>query len=224
MVPFCKQHKLQEMETELHEQGYPIRDIDWDGLSARVADHYSWIRRHLSNPEEESSKYRRELERNGKQLKAKGADFEVPVPGYYGMRGAEIIRQAIFDRFLTLLEKSGKTDKLILKVGVPNYVNAVLVPEVSVRLVMTDMRLDDYARARSVIRDTAGYGMLKNDVRDKVRDDHDEDGNGDEESELDEEYTQKRRKVAVHDRQVEVYDLDSEGDSLVEDYASEGSE
>jgi hypothetical protein len=68
--------------------------------------------------------------------------------------------------------------------------------------------------------------MLKNDVRDKVRDDHDGDGDGDgdEESELDEVYTQKRRKVAVHDRQVEVYDLDSEGDSLVEDYASEGSE
>jgi hypothetical protein len=212
------------METELHEQGYPIRDIDWDGLSARVADHYSWIRRHLSNPEEESSKYRRELERNDKQLKAKGADFEVPVPGYYGMRGAEIIRQAIFDRFLPLLEKSGKTDKLIIKVGVPNYVNAVLVPEVSVRLVMTDMCLDDYARARGVIRDTAGYGMLKNDVRDKVRDDHDEDGDGDEESELDDVYTQKRRKVAVHDRQVEIYDLDSEGDSLVEDHASEGSE
>ena len=60
------------------------------------------------------------------------------------------------------LKQELKRDKAVRAAGVGGYVNAVLVPELAVRLVMEDMDLADEQRARDVLSESSNVGILLN--------------------------------------------------------------
>ena len=66
------------------------------------------------------------------------------------------------------------SDKLISSAGVAGYVQAVLAPELAVRLVMEDLGLDEEG-ARGVLRDSKEVGELLWEEEDEIIVDVDED-------------------------------------------------
>ena len=73
----------------------------------------------------------------------------------------------IMTRFASKLRRLSTSDKLISSGGVSGYVQAVLVPELAVLLVMDDMSIDQ-EKAREMIRDSAEIGNLVNEEEDEV--------------------------------------------------------
>ena len=67
-------------------------------------------------------------------------------------------------RFARKLRRLAASDKLIASGGVSRYVQAVLVPELAVRLIRDDMKLDDddEEKAREVLRESGEIGNLLN--------------------------------------------------------------
>lgn len=73
----------------------------------------------------------------------------------------------IMSRFARKLRRLAASDKLISTGGVSRYVQAVLVPELAVFLIMDDMKADEEG-AREVLRDSVDIGNLLNDEEDEI--------------------------------------------------------
>ena len=73
----------------------------------------------------------------------------------------------IMTSFAPQIRRLAASDKLIALAGVAGYVQAVLAPELAVRLVMEDMRVDE-DEARVVLRASAEIGNLLNEEEDEV--------------------------------------------------------
>ncbi len=73
----------------------------------------------------------------------------------------------IMSRFASKLRRLAASDKLISSAGVSRYVQAVLVPELAVLLVMDDMKIDE-EKAREVLRDSVEIGNLLNEEEDEI--------------------------------------------------------
>ena len=73
----------------------------------------------------------------------------------------------IMSRFSSKLRRMAASDKLISCGGVSRYVQAVLVPELAVFLVMDDMSVDE-EEARGVLRDSIDMGNLLNEEEDEI--------------------------------------------------------
>lgn len=73
----------------------------------------------------------------------------------------------IMSRFAGKLRRLATSDKLISSGGVSRYVQAVLIPELAVLLVMDDMRVDE-EKAREVLRDSIDIGNLLNEEEDEI--------------------------------------------------------
>ena len=70
-------------------------------------------------------------------------------------------------RFSSKLRRLAASDKLISSGGVSRYVQAVLVPEMAVLLVMDDMNVDE-DKARKALRDSVDLGNLLNEEEDEI--------------------------------------------------------
>lgn len=70
-------------------------------------------------------------------------------------------------RFARKLRRLAALDKLISSGGVSRYVQAVLVPEMAVLLVMDDMKVDE-EKGREVLRDSVDIGNLLNEEEDEI--------------------------------------------------------
>lgn len=70
-------------------------------------------------------------------------------------------------KFNSKIRRLAASDKLISSGGVSRYVQAVLVPELAVLLVMDDMKVDE-EKAREVIRDSVDIGNLLNEEEDEM--------------------------------------------------------
>ena len=73
----------------------------------------------------------------------------------------------IMSRFASKLRRLAASDKLVSSGGVTRYVQAVLVPELAVLLVMDDMKADE-EKAREVLRDSVDIGNLLNEEEDEI--------------------------------------------------------
>lgn len=73
----------------------------------------------------------------------------------------------IVSKFNSKIRRLAASDKLISSGGVSRYVQAVLVPELAVLLVMDDMKVDE-EKAREVIRDSVDIGNLLNEEEDEM--------------------------------------------------------
>ena len=165
---FCHEHKLRDAERVREKMQYPI--VDWLTLmDDRIPKHIPQLSGILTRSLQ--SYYRNRLEvameeakasRKGLQRYLKEGVVEVAKYGYYGPKGARIMGHAITTHMSSTLKRQLKVDKVARAAGVGGYVNAVLVPELAVRLVMEDMDLKNEQQARDVLCESSNLGTLLN--------------------------------------------------------------
>ncbi|PYH43293.1 RTC4 family protein [Aspergillus saccharolyticus JOP 1030-1] len=168
---FCESHKHTAVEREWREKGYPT--INWEAFEQRIEPHLESLDRILEP--ESSSFYRNILDTKLKSGEAKnfrldmhGEGLEDISCGYYGTRGATKMLERIMVRYARKLRRLGSEDQIVNTAGVAGYAQAVLVPELAMRLVKEDMKVDD-DQARQILRDSMELGEAMNpELSDKI--------------------------------------------------------
>lgn len=166
---FCTHHKQATAKEVWKQRNYP--DIDWNGLELRLKNHHDFLRKLLSG--EAPSALREEYAANqkGRKKTVRGLQKDSShkpkgtSAGYYGPRGEHAITQHLLGAFNEELRAQSSRDVSMASSGVAGgvsgYVQAVLVPELAVRLVEEDLGVDG-ERARGVLDESAEVGMLLN--------------------------------------------------------------
>ena len=164
---FCRSHRSREAESVRKACSYPV--IDWQVLSLeRIPTQIPHLKQVLRR--EAKCSYLDQLE--AKVMKAKGnrkairqylteGVLDIAKAGYYGPRGTGIMMDSVTSELSKDLTKM-LSDKIVRSVGIGGFVTAVLVPELTLRLVMDDMNIHDEAAARKVLDDSTELGLLLN--------------------------------------------------------------
>lgn len=153
---------------------YP--DIDWENFRARIA-------------QPEHIKHLKEIPGGKKKLfkdiyaqvimtkKAQRKQTPGSRAGYYGTRDSRAMLEGIYDNISALLRDRAVKDELVSARGHAVYVEAVLVPELAVRLVMEGMGVG-VERVREVFEESRDVGdVLCVDEGDIVHDFDEDDPN-----------------------------------------------
>lgn len=176
-LAFCKAHKTASATAQYNENAYPC--IDWSVLESRLAGFDGQLDSVIAGTQ--PSFYRNTLEdtfatgsrsRNALRNPAV-AGQETTVPGYYGLRGAEVMARHITSAFAGRIRRLAARDSLIPRIGVAGFVQAVLVPELAVLLVKEDLKLTE-EEARVVLQESAELGKLVHAEEEQVVDSEDE--------------------------------------------------
>ncbi|KAI1333459.1 RTC4-like domain-containing protein [Xylariaceae sp. FL0016] len=152
---FCRLHKRKEALAS--DSKYP--KINWETLQNRISRHHQFLRGVLEGTE--SSHYAdllREKVQSGKNRTLLKTDDSL-TPGYYGPRGLRTMTEYIMRTMSSIVRKRAVEDRLISARGYTNYVQAVLIPELAVRLIMEDMGVTIEV-ARSILRESVEVGEL----------------------------------------------------------------
>ena len=197
---FCHAHKKATAQREYLAEGYPVKDdvpfINWAKLPSRIKQHRMVLHKILVGDSDTSSVYRARYEplsltgkaaavpskrqdlspSNRAELESYALDDNAVYPGYYGPHGRRLITESVMDLLSTEIKRC--TDPVVQSSGPATFVQAVLVPEVAVRLIMEDLRID-WEDAEEVRERTFEIGALLNEeVEDRVEvADEDEYGN-----------------------------------------------
>lgn len=164
-LAFCRTHSRKSAEETWKANGYPR--IDWSSMDDRLDTHRKTLENILNG---ESSFYTRMLRDNIKAGKDRTLlkSQRILAPGYYGPRGLRSFQEYIIKNFSSTLRKKAVEDRLVSARGYSHYVQAVLVPELVVRLIMDDMEVPE-EKARTIMEETVKIGELLNeDVGDTV--------------------------------------------------------
>lgn len=189
---FCHAHRSKSAWDEYRSEGYP--DIIWTDLPQRIRKHRMTLFKILNNerPSGYRDRYepialtgnaaavptkRKDLPEHVQQeLESYALDHQSVYPGYYGPHGRRIITESV----MKLLKNEIKncTDAVVQGSGPATFVQAVLVPEMAVLLIMEDCRVDR-EEAEEVRERTYELGMLLNEeIEDRVElHDHSDDEN-----------------------------------------------
>ncbi|KAI3400438.1 hypothetical protein diail_3059 [Diaporthe ilicicola] len=159
---FCHLHKKRSAEELWAARGYP--EVDWDRLEARIEAHRGYLESLINGAASHYGERLRERIRAGENRTLFTTD-DYPVPGYYGLRGMSAMTEGIVGAFSSLLRERAPRDRLISARGHTAYVQAVLVPELGVRLIREDMGIGDDAEARAVLRESRDVGVILNDEK-----------------------------------------------------------
>ncbi|UPX11308.1 uncharacterized protein EKO05_0001918 [Ascochyta rabiei] len=172
---FCHGHKKATAQREYDAERLPL--IQWDELPKRIKKHRMSLHGILTGDVASTYRARYEpLALTGKaaavpskradlspskqaQLASYALDDNAVYPGYYGPRGRRLITESV----MALLSKPIQrcSDPVVQASGPATFVQAVLVPEVAIRLIMEDCRCDwDAAEERR--ERTFDMGLLLN--------------------------------------------------------------
>lgn len=185
---FCHTHRRASAETEYLAEDYPSLNglpyIDWSRLAARIKTHRMALYNILADetPSTHRARYaplaltgkaaaipraRTDLSPSKQQeLETYALDSHAVYPGYYGPRGRRLITEAVMTLLHAEIKKS--SDPVVLTSGPATFVQAVLVPEVAVRLIMEDLQCDE-DKAEEVRDATFEMGsLLFEEVEDRV--------------------------------------------------------
>lgn len=165
---FCDQHNQDEARAEWAAKGYPA--IDWPSLDARVSAHHDFLEGILRGGRCHYGDILAGHIRAGRKRNLARSDFG-DMPGYYGARGSRAMQEGIFARFSDLIRQRTVEDRVVSGRGHLIFVQAVLVPELAVRLVMEDMGVGE-EDARRIMQESVEVGRL---LCDEEEDDVDED-------------------------------------------------
>ena len=155
---FCQLHQTESAREAWAVRGYPT--IDWDRLEVRISKWHGMLEAILEGgPSHFSDRFLKKVEEGKNKTVLKTRDSLTP--GYYGSRGLRLMTENIIEQFSSLLRKRAVRDRLISARGYTAYVQAVLVPELTVRLIMEDMEVRE-TRARAILEDSIGIGELLN--------------------------------------------------------------
>ncbi|KAI0523774.1 RTC4-like domain-containing protein [Xylaria bambusicola] len=157
---FCRLHKRKSAAKAGTEKGYP--NITWDTLDSRLRSHKNVLQRILEGTQ--ASHYRKILKErvdSGKSRTLLTSNDNL-TPGYYGPKGLQVMTQFIMRTLSDVLRRRAVEDKLISARSYTGYVQTVLVPELTVRLIMEDMSVGE-ERARDVLEESVEIGELLHD-------------------------------------------------------------
>ncbi len=176
MQRFCDQHRLRSAKETWEHRGYP--DIDWHRLEGRIAEHYRFLGDILADTR--PSHYRNqfaEMVRSGRNRTLFRSDANL-TPGYYGIRGLRAMTEQLICALAPLLRERAVEDRLVSARGVTMFLQSVLVPELTVRLIMEDMDVGE-EEARRILEESTEVGDLLNDeIPDVVSPDSDDESEG----------------------------------------------
>lgn len=189
---FCHVHRIKSAWDEYRSEGYP--DIKWTDLPQRIRKHRMTLFKILNN--ERSSGYRARYEPIAltgnaaavptkrkdlpehiqQELESYALDHQSVYPGYYGPHGRRVITESIMKLLKNEIKNS--TDAVVQGSGPATFVQAVLVPELAVLLIMEDCRVDR-EEAEDIRKKTYELGVLLNEeIEDRVElHDHSDDEN-----------------------------------------------
>ncbi|KAJ8122479.1 hypothetical protein ONZ43_g1338 [Nemania bipapillata] len=170
---FCRLHKRLSAEAAGVEKGYP--KIDWEALHSRCSAHQTFLQDILEGTQ--VSHYRQVLKEKVDSGKSRTllTSHDNLTPGYYGPRGLQAMTGFIMNALSDVIRRRAVEDKLISARSYTGYVQNVLVPELTVRLIMEDMSVPE-ERARDVLEESVEIGeLLHEEARDVVRIDETED-------------------------------------------------
>ena len=170
---FCYDHRQRDARQEWKEAGYPEIDFERLPTSQRVQTHIRDLVPIIKRQRE--SYYLTKLDEamtdaKGNQGKIRRY-FDVTCieqikHGYYGPRGAKVLSRAIAEdaEVSKLLKKVTKSDKAFRVAGFGRFVDCVLLPELLLKLVQDDMKLEKgesgQEEARQLLEDSEQLGML----------------------------------------------------------------
>lgn len=158
----CDDHTRRRLENEWEEKGYP--DIIWGQLSKRAEKKTAVLKRIVNKRID--SPYRSLFEKQqkavaGNAFKYLQQDQKLPFPGYYGPRGGDILLQTLTTRLGSYVGTAADSDPLIARGGVSAFIQHVLVPEVAIRLIADDMKVNEET-AHKILEDSREIGEKLN--------------------------------------------------------------
>ena len=171
---FCTQHNIAEATEEWEKRLYPA--IRWDEFeSHRIPEKLDGLQKVVERKVpsfylEELDKRYKSANRNRLKIRQYLNEglIDVVKPGYYGPKGARIMENAITISMKETLNKARVTDMALKEVGLAAYVSAVLVPELTLQIVMDDMKLKTPEEGRKVLDESSAMGELLNPDDDQV--------------------------------------------------------
>lgn len=198
---FCKEHKIKSAQAEYRAKGFP--PIDWQYLPRRIAKFHPALVEILRN--EKESQYRRihadklvsgkaaalpsrRKDKSASELERELFQDSPTSTGYYGPRGKRLMMETITSDLSDTIREVSAADPVVGRSGFAVFLQAVLVPELTVLLVMEDLGGVSVGVAEEAIRESGELGALLNEeVDDEVRVESDEEPEGDEDVEGDDE-------------------------------------
>jgi hypothetical protein len=174
---FCKAHQKMSAQKEYTEAGYPT--IDWSLLPRRLRKHKTRLSQLLDNTGKRPSIHRNRYEplaltgkaaavpsrRNDlsedqqKELNSYALDETTGFPGYYGPHGRRVITENVMEILKT--EFKNCKDNVVQASGIAAFVQAVMVPEAAVILIMEDRGVR-WEEAEKIREKTYEMGLLLN--------------------------------------------------------------
>lgn len=153
---FCQLHKQDAAQRTWNDQNYP--EIEWDTVEDRFATHRGFL---LAIVNGRGSHFRNILAKNVEEGKGRAMknDDENLNPGYYGPRGFVAMCDYLVSEFSDILKKRAVDDKVIAGRGSAAFIQAVLVAELGVRLIMEDMKVSE-SKARRIMENSKELGEL----------------------------------------------------------------
>ncbi|ORX96748.1 RTC4-like domain-domain-containing protein, partial [Clohesyomyces aquaticus] len=170
---FCREHKHREALEEYTSKNYPT--IDWPNFPKRIKRHLPRLQAVLTDSTLDPSHYRvlheqratKGKERTTLALLSSDKILE-STTGYYGPRGARVMMEAITEHLSDLIRECMISDQVVRFGGIGNFVQRVLVPELSCCLVMEDFGVEA-ERARDIVEESGACGGFVNpEVGDRV--------------------------------------------------------
>jgi hypothetical protein len=172
---FCHAHKKNSAQKEYAQKGYP--DIDWKALPRRIRRHKTTLSQILNNDRLSIHRDRYEpLALTGKaaavpsrrtdlaedvqeELESYALDEKAVYPGYYGSHGRRVITESVMDTLK--VEMKNCKDRVVQASGIAAFVQAVMVPEVAILLIMDDCSVGR-KEADRIREKTYDMGLLLN--------------------------------------------------------------
>lgn len=189
---FCKEHKRAKAQQEYTAQGFPA--IDWPALPARIRALRPELVALLRNDTPEESAFRRAhtqrlasgkaavLPRGKARKKAPAHDEAAPAPqtdalglglggstGYYGARGKRVMMEVVSAELAEDIREVAARDPVVGRSGFAMFLQAVLVPELTLLLVMQDNEVGKGVAGQIVAQSAELGEVLNEEVGDEVR-------------------------------------------------------
>lgn len=187
---FCRQHRTSTALDEYKRKSYP--SIDWTALPQRIEAHRVELLKILSNDQASGYRDRYELialtgkaatvpsrrsdlpEQVREKLDSYALDDEAIFPGYYGPHGRRVITESVMKMFKNEIKNC--TDLVVQGSGPATFIQAVLVPETAVLLIMEDCEVHR-EEAEKIRERTYDMGMLLNEEIEDELEVHSDDEN-----------------------------------------------
>ncbi|KAK9479031.1 RTC4-like domain-containing protein [Lipomyces japonicus] len=164
-LAICRAHTKEDVLITAQKQNYPTRLNEKDILQR--SEKFTAVLLQICREEIPSvmrdQAYRMAMKSKANRVDALAQlqDSDVDVtPGYYGLKGQEIMTRFCLSQCDMTLKRECMRHKWISKISVTGYISAVLVPELATRLIMEDRRVS-HNEAEAIRIESSSYGRLK---------------------------------------------------------------